>query len=151
MTEHERELIGAWYVQGAKIPDDAKMPVAQPQPAAMASNDAVEEELVIRGATPAERANNYFKTICAGCHGFGGQGDGIASGALNPKPRNFTDAAWQASVTDQHIRDIIARGGKAMGKSALMPPQPPLARDAATLDALVKLVRGFGPAKETHR
>lgn len=31
-----------------------------------------------------------FKLYCATCHGDGGQGDGPAAVALNPKPRNFT-------------------------------------------------------------
>ena len=72
-----------------------------------------------------------------------GEGNGTAAVALNPKPRNFTDPAWQKSVTDQHLRDTMVKGGAGVGKSALMPPQPLLAKDPETLEALVKLVRGF--------
>jgi mono/diheme cytochrome c family protein len=103
------------------------------------------------GATPQARADTYFKTICAGCHGAEGKGNGAAAAALNPRPRDFTDPKWQSSVTDQHIRDTIAKGGAAVGKSALMPPQTTLANDPAELEAMVKLVRSLGKVQEAKK
>jgi len=32
-----------------------------------------------------------YDTLCVGCHGATGKGDGAAAAALNPKPGNFTD------------------------------------------------------------
>ena len=58
-----------------------------------------------------------FKTRCSTCHGMDGKGNGPAAITLNPKPRNYTDVAWQKSVTDDHIREIIVKGGAALGKS----------------------------------
>jgi cytochrome c553 len=91
-----------------------------------------------------ERARAMFETICATCHGNTGQGNGPAAESLPTKPRNYTDAAWQASVTDAQIKDIIIHGGQAVGKSPLMPANPELERDTEKLDGLLKIIRAFG-------
>ena len=89
-------------------------------------------------------ARRTFQSICQTCHGPGGKGDGQAAAALNPKPRNYTDKAWQASVTDDDIRKIILSGGAAVGKSATMPAQPQLRNQPEVVSELVKIIRGFG-------
>jgi len=88
-------------------------------------------------------AEELFVSACATCHGMDGTGTGPASVALNPKPRNYTDPAWQASVTDDQIKAIILGGGAAVGKSNSMMAFPSLKDKPAVLDAVVKLVRGF--------
>jgi mono/diheme cytochrome c family protein len=95
-------------------------------------------------ADPVEKAHEMFATVCAMCHGINGMGDGQAAANLNPKPRNYTDPAWQASVTDEQIRQTILQGGQAMGKSPMMPGQPQLKDQPQVLDELVKIIRGFG-------
>ena len=92
---------------------------------------------------PAVAARQLFRVKCSVCHGAAGAGDGPGGAALNPKPRTFTDAAWQASVTDQQIRDIIVKGGAAVGKSAGMPSNPDLEQKPEVVGELVKIVRGF--------
>lgn len=146
ITEEERALLGAWYAQGGEVPRGAVMPASLTTPAPVDDEEdgGTSGISALGGGTPDERASRYFKGICAGCHGLGGLGNGSAAAALNPRPRNFTDRAWQASVTDAHIRTTILKGGAAVGKSALMPPQPGLGEDPQTLEALVKLVRGYG-------
>jgi mono/diheme cytochrome c family protein len=91
----------------------------------------------------ASEAKRLYGTVCATCHGETGRGDGMAAANLNPKPRNYSDAAWQASVTDAEIRKTILEGGLAVGKSPIMPAQPQLADKPEVLDELVKLVRSF--------
>lgn len=91
-----------------------------------------------------ERARQMFATVCATCHGVDGSGNGPAAESLPTKPRNYTDAAWQASVTDDEIRKTILLGGQGVGKSPLMPGNPQLQDDTETLDGLVQLIRGFG-------
>jgi cytochrome c553 len=91
-----------------------------------------------------ERAHAMFETICATCHGNTGQGNGPAAESLPTKPRNYTDATWQANTTDAQIKDIIVHGGQAVGKSPLMPANPELERDTEKLDGLVKIIRAFG-------
>jgi cytochrome c553 len=90
------------------------------------------------------RADQMFATVCATCHGMDGTGNGPAAAALNPKPRNYTDAAWQASVTDDQLKDTILKGGQGVGKSPMMPGQPQLKDQPEVLDGLVRIIRGFG-------
>ena len=99
------------------------------------------------GAIPAaatEEAEKIFNTRCVLCHGAGGKGDGQAAAALNPKPRNYTDKAWQATVGDEEIEKAILGGGTAVGKSNLMPPNPDLATKPDVIRALRAKVRSFG-------
>lgn len=89
-------------------------------------------------------AKQLFDTLCATCHGASGKGDGQAASALNPKPRDYTDKAWQAQVTDEELRKIILLGGQAVGKAATMPGQPQLKDKPEVVDALVAMIREFG-------
>jgi mono/diheme cytochrome c family protein len=93
---------------------------------------------------PAVTAKAMFETVCATCHGADGTGNGPAAANLNPKPRNYTDPAWQASVTDEDIKKTILLGGQGVGKSPMMPGQPQLRQEPEVLDELVKIIRGFG-------
>jgi cytochrome c553 len=90
-----------------------------------------------------EKARQMFATVCATCHGQTGEGNGPAAANLSPKPRNYTDAAWQASVTDDDLKQTILKGGAGVGKSPMMPGNPQLAQDPEVLDGLVKIIRGF--------
>ena len=95
-------------------------------------------------ATADSAAADVYANRCAMCHGADGKGTGPAAASLNPKPRDYTDAAWQASITDEQIAQTIVKGGMAMGKSATMPAQADLASKPEVLAGLVKIVRGFG-------
>ncbi|MFT3700720.1 MAG: c-type cytochrome [Kofleriaceae bacterium] len=97
-----------------------------------------------QAGTGAERAKAMFDQLCIMCHGAGGKGDGQMAANLPVKPRDYTDAAWQSSVTDQQIKDIIVKGGAGVGKNQMMPANPDLASDPEKLDGLVQIVRGFG-------
>lgn len=90
-------------------------------------------------------AREVFNTRCTACHGSSGKGDGMAAAALNPKPRDMTDGAWQKSVTDDHVKKVIVEGGAAVGKSPLMAANPDLKDKPAVVEELVKIVRAFGP------
>ncbi len=94
-------------------------------------------------ASPEAAAKKYFAMKCEVCHGKTGAGDGAGAAALDPKPRNFSDAAWQGEVTDEHIAKVIVEGGAAAGKSAAMPPNPDLKGKDDQVKELVKLIRGF--------
>jgi mono/diheme cytochrome c family protein len=95
-------------------------------------------------AGAAQEARALFDSTCAICHGPAGLGDGPASANLNPRPRDYSDKAWQASVTDADLHAIILQGGAAVGKSATMPGQPQLKGKPEVVDALVAIIRGFG-------
>ena len=95
------------------------------------------------GGQPSQ-AQAMFNTVCVMCHGPDGTGNGPAASSLNPKPRNYTDATWQASVTDDQIKEIILKGGAGVGKSPMMPGNPQLQDHQDVLDGLVQIIRGFG-------
>jgi len=111
-------------------PAASSQPVAAPEPAPPP-------------ADPAADARKLFSTKCIVCHGDHGAGDGPGAAALNPKPRAFGDATWQASVTDDQIKKTILEGGAAVGKSAAMSANPELSDKPDELAALVKIVRDF--------
>lgn len=85
-----------------------------------------------------------YKNRCATCHGDSGKGDGPGGVALSPKPRDYSDAAWQKSVTDDQIKKTIIGGGAAVGKSPNMPAAPDLESKPRVVEALVKHVRKLG-------
>ena len=91
-----------------------------------------------------DKAQVVFNERCSACHGTEGKGNGPAAGALNPKPRNYTDKAWQAAVTDEQLRKTITMGGAAVGKSPIMPASPDLDEKPEVVEGLVKIVRKFG-------
>jgi uncharacterized membrane protein len=138
MLESERATLGAWIVQGAHIEGAKAAPVAMPinQVAIAPTN-----------AAPVLCASDEAKTIflqrCTLCHGAKGLGDGPAAAALNPRPRNYTDAVWQKSVTDDQLRAVIVGGGAAIGKSPLMPANADLKEKPQVVDELVRMVRAF--------
>lgn len=89
-------------------------------------------------------ARAKWDNLCVVCHGKSGHGDGPGAAGINPKPRSFADKGWQASVTDEHLIKVIVEGGKAAGKSELMPGNPDLASRKDIVADLVKKVRSYG-------
>ena len=88
-------------------------------------------------------AATIWQQRCSTCHGPGGKGDGPAGAALNPKPRDFSLADWQKSVTDERLQKVIVEGGPAVGLSLLMVPNPDLTAKPDVIKALIAHVRGF--------
>ncbi|MGK0362823.1 MAG: cytochrome c5 [Bradymonadia bacterium] len=94
--------------------------------------------------SPMARAIKLYDRRCRMCHGTRGQGNGPAAGTLQPRPRSFVDAKWQASVDDAHLRRVILQGGAAVGLSAQMPPNADLAKKPAVVTALIAHLRVLG-------
>jgi mono/diheme cytochrome c family protein len=84
----------------------------------------------------AERAEQTFRSLCGRCHGADGKG-GVAPEGANA-PRNFSDAAFQASRTDDQLKQVIR-----MGKGA-MPGFGNVFSDV-DLQGLVRKIRSFDP------
>jgi mono/diheme cytochrome c family protein len=127
----------------SKDADRAGGPAPAPAPTAADFNKSRGDTTTPTQVATPITAENIFATRCATCHGTSGKGDGPAAVALNPKPRNYTDDAWQKSVSDEQIKKTIVGGGASVGKSPLMVPNPDLANNDVVLDGLVKIVRGF--------
>lgn len=94
---------------------------------------------------PARQAEEIFRQRCTVCHGTTGHADGPGAAALNPKPQVFTDAAWQAKVTDEELTKAIVGGGVAVGRTPGMPANPDLQTKPEVVAELVKIVRKFKP------
>jgi len=57
-----------------------------------------------------------FHRYCTLCHGVKGDGRGLQSEGLDPKPRDLTDPAWRRSTSPRHVFFAIREGvhGTAM-------------------------------------
>lgn len=88
-------------------------------------------------------AASKWDNLCVSCHGKKGAGDGVASASLKVKPRSFSDAAWQAKVTDEHLTRVIVEGGAAVGMSELMPASPDLADKPEVVKQLIAKIRSL--------
>lgn len=62
-----------------------------------------------------------FAQNCTPCHGQDGTGGGPTAAALDPKPRDLTDAAYVSTLSTEHLHKVISGGGLAVGKSPAMP------------------------------
>ncbi len=67
------------------------------------------------------RGRHVYEHYCQICHGSDAQGDGFNAAMLDPSPRNFADEAFWKQANDESLTAVISRGGKAVGKSVLMP------------------------------
>ena len=80
-----------------------------------------------------------FKSRCTLCHGAEGKGDGkMARIIKDPPPFNLT----LSRVPDDYLRQIIQKGGEAMGRSSRMPPWEN-ELTSAQLDSVVSYVKSL--------
>lgn len=71
----------------------------------------------------AASAEDNYKFYCAQCHGLEGKGDGPNATKSQPvSPRNHTNAAEMAKLSDSDLINVIKGGGAATSKSTMMPP-----------------------------
>jgi len=62
-----------------------------------------------------------YDRMCAGCHGYKGDGGEGHRGGFSPHVPTLADKAYMASVPDDYLFLIIKKGGAYMGKMATMP------------------------------
>ncbi|MDC0669113.1 c-type cytochrome [Nannocystis radixulma] len=94
-------------------------------------------------------ARQIFDTRCANCHGPHGRGDGPAGRGLSPRPRDFGDPAWQATVDDDRLRRVIIGGGAAVGLSAHMQANPDLEGSPVLVGELIRIVRACAQGQDS--
>ena len=64
------------------------------------------------------RGSLVFFNYCVTCHGPNADGNGRAAKLYDPRPANLR----ASDKNDAYMKQIIRRGGKAMGRSEFMPP-----------------------------
>lgn len=101
-----------------------------------------------RKAALIEEGRAVFEMNCASCHGPAGLGDGAASAALDPKPRNLADAAYMKTRPEATLRKVIAEGGQSVGLSPVMIGWQAIL-SPAQIDAVLAYVQSLSkPAKK---
>ncbi len=70
-------------------------------------------------AAQAQDATAQYEKSCSNCHGPSGKGDGKAGKMLKPPPADL--GVVLKGQSDADIAKTIKEGGKAVGKSAMMP------------------------------
>ena len=97
---------------------------------------------VMKFSTPTpdllQKGKELFKANCSSCHGDNGEGNGIASATMNPKPRNFhAPQGWtngsKVSQIYKTLQEGITKNG--MASFGYLPP--------ADRFALIHYVRSF--------
>ena len=88
----------------------------------------------------AKAGAQIYATYCASCHGAEGKGDGAAAATLDPKPANHADAAYIGALSDEHLYQVISKGGASVGKSPLMAPWGGVVNDQGIRD-LIAFIR----------
>jgi mono/diheme cytochrome c family protein len=71
---------------------------------------------VLTSAAAIKTGRELFHTKCTLCHGVNGDGRGLQSEGLDPKPRDLTDPVWRQSTSPRHVFFAIREGvhGTAM-------------------------------------
>jgi cytochrome c oxidase cbb3-type subunit III len=83
-----------------------------------------------QSAGDSQRGTEVYKTFCESCHGIGGEGGKKAGSIVN--------AAYLASVSDQHLRTVVIAGRPEMGAPdwrGNVPGRPMSAQDVSDVVA----------------
>ena len=93
-----------------------------------------------------EQGKRIYRENCAPCHGESGKGDGAGARSLPVRPADHTDAPGMKLRSDAFLRDVIVKGGKAMGLSSFMPAWQGIFKEEEIED-LVSYIRSLTAAK----
>jgi mono/diheme cytochrome c family protein len=83
-----------------------------------------------------------YDQMCAGCHGYWGDGGEGHRGGFSPHIGTLADKEYMAQVTDDYLVLIIKKGGDYMGKIATMPAWEKRLSDEQIRE-IVKHIRTF--------
>lgn len=83
-----------------------------------------------------------YDRMCAGCHGFRGDGGEGHRGGFSPHIGTLAQKAYMESVPDDYLFLVIKKGGAYMGKISTMPAWEHKFNDDQ-IHGLVKHIRTF--------
>lgn len=108
LTDAEADAVLEFLKGGAK-------PLASSEPAAdpVVLAQVASIDPVLAGLAAPDGAQLYAKE-CVACHGKDGKGDGPVASALNPRPTDLTDLAWQDARSDTEVAEAIGSGKGTM-------------------------------------
>ncbi|MCP3668037.1 MAG: c-type cytochrome [Gammaproteobacteria bacterium] len=89
-----------------------------------------------------DEATSIYSTNCSRCHGKKGRGDGPDAPYLGIPMPDFKLHKYHISKTDDHLREVIYKGGVGTGMSPLMPPWETVLSEKE-IDAMVIYIRDF--------
>ena len=94
-------------------------------------------------------AQKQFNKYCAKCHGAAGRGDGEQAATLRHKPKDWTNCAEMAKVSDDDRFKITKLGGQPVhGQQCEMPGMGKALSDEE-IRGLVAYIRSFCPQPPT--
>jgi len=71
--------------------------------------------------TDPAKGKKIYDQMCAGCHGFRGDGGEGHRGGFSPHVPTLANKVYMASVPDDYLVMIVKKGGAYMGKMVTMP------------------------------
>jgi mono/diheme cytochrome c family protein len=71
--------------------------------------------------TDPQEGKRIFDQMCAGCHGYRGDGGEGHRGGFSPHIGTLANKAYMDQLPDDYLFLIIKKGGAYMGKMATMP------------------------------
>jgi mono/diheme cytochrome c family protein len=71
------------------------------------------------------KGKESYAMNCAACHGDSGKGDGVAGGALDPKPRNLVTGKFTRGAAPAQVFETVSKGleGSTMVGYAHLPEE----------------------------
>jgi mono/diheme cytochrome c family protein len=89
--------------------------------ASLAQNDAANADPAAAPLIESDNPKEVYDQMCAGCHGFRGDGGEGHRGGFSPHIGTLANKEYMAGLTDDYLILIIKKGGAYMGKIATMP------------------------------
>lgn len=88
-----------------------------------------------------------YQSYCTGCHGASGKGDGPAGKTLSVKPADHTNGKKMSQYSDEHLVNVISKGGASVGKSPQMPAWGAVLKETQ-IQELVAYIRTLASPQE---
>lgn len=87
-------------------------------------------------------SKEIYDQMCAGCHGYRGDGGEGHRGGFSPHIGTLANKEYMSQVPDEYLAMIIKKGGAYMGKIATMPAWEKRLSDEE-IQGLVAYIRTF--------